>query len=140
MIAFFDTSAIIPLVIAEAGSARAQAAWREASRVHVIVATATEAHAALGAAHGAGRFDESALANRIQAVNALLEDCVRRDIDDDFALAAGGLAVDQQLRGYDAMQCLGALELDDEVVAVAGDRELLDAWTRLGVLTIDIAG
>lgn len=138
MIAFFDTSAIVPLVIAEPGTARAQAAWGAASRAHVIVAAATEAHAALAAAHRAGRLDAAALAGRRRAVDVLLDDCIRRDIDHAFAAAAAGLAVDQGLRGYDAMQCLGALELGDEVVAVTGDRELLRAWSRLGVPTIDI--
>lgn len=137
MIAFFDTSALVALVIAEAGSARAAAAWRAAMRVHVIAPTAAEAHAALAAAHRLGRLDARALAAARSTVDRLLEECVCRVVDLDYATAAGAVAVEHQLRGYDAMQCLGALEVEG-AVGVAGDRALLAAWSRRGLATIDI--
>ncbi|MFA4841216.1 MAG: PIN domain-containing protein [Agrococcus sp.] len=137
MIAFFDTSALVALVIAELGSARAAAAWRAATRVHVIAPAAAEAHAALAAAHRLGRLDVGALATARSTVDRLLEECVCRIVDLDYATAAGAVAVEHQLRGYDAMQCLGALELE-AAVGVAGDRALLDAWSRRGLATIDI--
>lgn len=138
MIAFFDTSALIPLVIAERGSARAQAAWRAASRVHIIAPAAAEAHAALAAALRGGRLDAAAHAAGCRAIDLLLDDCVCRSVDLRFARAAGRLAHEQRLRGCDAMQCLGPIDLDEEVVGVAGDRALLDAWARLGVPTVDV--
>jgi hypothetical protein len=137
MIAFFDTSAVVPLVIDELGSARAAAAWRAASRVHIIAPTAAEAHAALAAAHRVGRLDSSAMADARRAVDRLLQECACRVIDREFATAAGAIAVEHRLRGYDAMQCQGALELEG-AIGVAGDRALLDAWSARGLPTIDI--
>ena len=138
MIAFFDTSAIIPLVIAEQGTARAQAAWRAASRVHVIAPTAAEAQAALAAALRAGRLDGAAEEAARRDLDRLLDDCACRSVDLRFARTAGQLALEHGLRGYDAMQCMGPLDLDEQVVGVAGDRALLDAWARLGVPTVDV--
>ena len=138
MIAFFDTSALVPVVIAEQGTARAQAAWRAASRVHVIAPTAAEAHAALAAALRGGRLDEAAFHSAGRALDLLLDDCACRSVDLPFAIAAGRLAGEHRLRGYDAMQCMGAIDLDGEVVGVAGDRALLSAWARLGVPTVDV--
>ena len=60
------------------------------------------------------------------------------DLTADLAAAAAGLARSLALRGYDAMHCAPAAELNDpDLVAAAGDSRLLDAWRMLGVATLD---
>jgi hypothetical protein len=42
------------------------------------------------------------------------------------------------LRGYDAVHCASAEQLNDEdVVAACGDQRLLSAWAEVGVSTYD---
>lgn len=42
------------------------------------------------------------------------------------------------MRGYDAVHCASAEQLDDdEVVAAAADQRLLTAWLELGMATYD---
>ncbi|OBF86409.1 twitching motility protein PilT [Mycobacterium sp. 852002-51163_SCH5372311] len=42
------------------------------------------------------------------------------------------------MRGYDAVHCASAQQLDDDdVVAASGDERLLAAWLKLGMATYD---
>lgn len=60
------------------------------------------------------------------------------EVDDVLIRHAAGLAVRFGLRGYDAVHCASAEQLTDrDLVAAAGDGELLDAWNGLGVATFD---
>lgn len=139
MIACFDTSAIVPLVLEEQGTARARDAWQSASRRIVAAVTTTELHAALAAASRAGRFDEVVLAHALRTADQLLADCEHRVIDRALATVAARLAVEQRFRGYDAIQCAVGLELHEAgAVGVAGDRALLGAWSGRGLPTIDV--
>ncbi len=53
-------------------------------------------------------------------------------------LRAAELADRCALRGYDAIHCSSAEQLDDhDLVAASGDKRLLDAWRTLGVATFD---
>jgi uncharacterized protein len=53
--------------------------------------------------------------------------------------AAGSLAASHALRGYDAVHCASAMAVFDiDLVGVAGDRCLLDAWHDLGLRTLDV--
>jgi uncharacterized protein with PIN domain len=139
MIACFDSSALMPLVLDERGTERASWAWRSASRRVVAAVTATELYAALGAASRAGRIAADVLNDAFRAADRLLAACEHRVIDRALAADAALLAVEERLRGYDAIQCAVGLELRAEAATgVAGDRALLDAWSARGLRTIDI--
>ncbi|GAA1417467.1 type II toxin-antitoxin system VapC family toxin [Agrococcus citreus] len=139
MIACFDTSALMPLVLEECGTERARWAWRSASRRVVASVTATELYAALGAASRAGRVAADVLDDALRVADRLLAACEHRVIDRALAADAGLLAAEERLRGYDAIQCAVGLELRAAgAVGVAGDRALLDAWSGRGLQTIDI--
>ena len=61
------------------------------------------------------------------------------EIGDALARQAAELAHRLALRGYDAVHCAAAHQLTDpELVAVTGDRRLLDAWHQLGLATVDV--
>ncbi|MFT4165775.1 MAG: twitching motility protein PilT [Microlunatus sp.] len=56
----------------------------------------------------------------------------------ELSAAAAELAHSLALRGYDAVHCASAAKLNDsELVAVAGDLRLINAWWALGIAVID---
>jgi len=139
MIGCFDTSALVPLVFEGRGTARARAAWESATPRVVAAVTATELHAALAAAHRSGRFDGAVLADALRAADRILAACEHRVVDRGLAAAGARLAVEEGLRGYDAIQCAVALELGAEgAVGIAGDGALLTTWSRRGLPIIDV--
>lgn len=61
------------------------------------------------------------------------------DVDDLVVRRAAQLAHRCGLRGYDAVHCASAEQLDnDDLVVAAGDQELLDACRSLGMATADV--
>ncbi len=112
MIAYFDTSALIPLLVY------------------------TEARAALAQAERLGRPTRRQLPRLVGQLDDLYGQLDRIEADDALARRAGQLAQDHALPGYDAVH-LAALEriADDRTVMVTGDDDLCAAATALGVAT-----
>lgn len=60
------------------------------------------------------------------------------EVDQSAVARAAELADRFGLRGYDAVHCACAEQLiTEDVVAAAGDRQLLDTWSTLGLATYD---
>jgi hypothetical protein len=60
-------------------------------------------------------------------------------VDEELVRIAGLLALQQSLRGYDALHCASAESvLADDLVVVSGDRQLLKACSDLGMATADV--
>jgi predicted nucleic acid-binding protein len=60
------------------------------------------------------------------------------EVDDGIVRRAARLAHAHALRGYDAVHCASAEQLDDDDLVIAsGDRKLLEACTTLGMATAD---
>jgi predicted nucleic acid-binding protein len=60
------------------------------------------------------------------------------EVDEQVIIRAAELAHRLSLRGYDAVHCASAEQLDDDdVVAASGDQQLLTAWLDLGMATYD---
>ncbi|MGI8613923.1 MAG: type II toxin-antitoxin system VapC family toxin [Nocardioidaceae bacterium] len=134
MIVFWDTSAFLPLVLSEAGSATAVRLWEEADRVVASRLLYVEAAAALAMAQRMGRIEKSAQRAARRDIDRLHEavDCV--EVTPSLVRRAAGLAEELQLRGYDAVHCASAEAVGDEDVVVAsGDREVLRACQHLGL-------
>lgn len=134
MIVYFDTSAVVPLLIEESGSATAVALWDSADRVVSVRLLYAEARAAVAQAERTGRvtpFDGNALVDGIDTLYTQLD---LMEIDDWLVRRAGDLAQEFGLRGYDAVHLAGAERLDDaEVVLAAGGTALLEAAVELGL-------
>lgn len=63
------------------------------------------------------------------------------EVDETLATRAATMARELGLRGYDAVHCASAEQLnDDDVVAAGGDQRLLPAWAEIGVATYDTNG
>ncbi|MEX2278868.1 MAG: type II toxin-antitoxin system VapC family toxin [Acidimicrobiia bacterium] len=134
MIAYFDTSAFIPLVVEEPGSPVATRLWDEADRVVSVRLIYPEARAALAQAQRIGRVTTRQLRALVEQVDSLYSHLDRLDIDEVLARRASGLAQQFGLRGDDAVHLAGAERLfGAELVLVTGDGPLLDAATALGI-------
>lgn len=139
MIAYFDTSAVVPLLVAELGSPRAAQLWDAADRVVSARLAYPEGRAALAQAHRLGRLTARQLR---AAVEELGERCSQLDlveIDQGLALRAGELAETRGLRGYDAVHLAAANTVRDlDLVVVAGYGAFLHAADEEGLATAPI--
>ncbi|MET0921118.1 MAG: type II toxin-antitoxin system VapC family toxin [Acidimicrobiia bacterium] len=136
MIAYFDTSAVVPLLVAEQGSSAAHAAWNAATRVASVRLVYPESRAALAQAHRSRRITTRQLRRAVDVLELICAQLDVVEVDDDLAHHAGELAEAHGLRGYDAVHLAAADRMRDaELVMVAGDRALLDATQRLGIDT-----
>jgi predicted nucleic acid-binding protein len=134
MIAYFDTSAVVPLLIAERGSDRAASLWESADRVVSVRLTYPETRAALAQAHRLGRLTARHLRHAVGEFEALLGEIDVVEVDETLARRAGELAEFHQLRGYDAVHLAAAERVyDPDVVLIAGDGALHDAATAKGM-------
>ena len=139
MIAYFDTSAVLPLLIAESGSARAAALWDGADRVVSVRLLYPEARAALAQAERLGRLTASQLRDAVTGLDSLFEEIHLLEVDDALARRAGELAEVGHLRGYDAVHLAAADRVrDPNVVVIAGDSALLDAAAAEGMAVAEL--
>jgi predicted nucleic acid-binding protein len=139
VIAYFDTSAVVPLLVAEPGSARAASLWDAADRVVSVRLIYPEARAALAQAERLGRLTARQLRDAVTAFDSLFEEIDLVEVDDALARRAGELAEVRQLRGYDAVHLAAADRVrDPNVVVIAGDGALLDAAAAVGMTVAEL--
>ena len=140
MIAYFDTSAIVPLVVDEPGTAAAGRIWDTSDRVVSTRLARVEARAALAQATRAGRLNRRQLARAKHGLDTLLEQLDVVEVDDELIRSASELAETRALRAYDAVHLAAALRLEtDDAVMVAGDRALITAAQASGLAVATIA-
>lgn len=138
MIAYFDTSALIPLLIEEPGSVRAGRIWDVAPHVTSVRLIYTEARAALAQAARLGRLASADLAPAVDALDGLYDQLDLLEVDDPLVRRAGELAQHHALRGYDAVHLAAAERVrHDTTILVAGDRDLCVAAEMLGLAIVD---
>lgn len=138
MIVYLDTSAFVPLLVAEPTSAGCRRLWDEADEVVTSRLLFVEAAAALAQARRLDRLTVRAHRAARQRLDELWSQMSVAEIDQALVESAAGLADRFELRGYDAVHCASAQQLNDhDVVAATGDRRLLHAWTELGLATYD---
>lgn len=138
MIVYLDTSAFVPLFIAEPTSDRCGRLWDDADRLVTTRLTFVESSAAMATAERIGRItDADHIAGHRQMIELWAEFDVI-ELDEQLMIAASDAARRHGLRGYDAVHFAAAAALDDDdLVAGAGDRRLLDAWISQGVNVLD---
>lgn len=134
MIAYFDTSAIVPLLIDEIGTRTAGDIWDRANRLVSVRLSRVETRAALAQAARLGRITSTHLRSSVRALEGLFDQVDMVAVDDDLIREAGDLAEAQGLRAYDAIHLAAATRVDDlDLILVAGDRALLAAAEALGM-------
>ena len=139
MIAYFDTSAVVPLLVEdEAGSEVCLRVFLQAESVTTVRLTFAEVCAALARAARLGRMTAEAHDSALAEFESVWDQMDVLDVDDDLVRQAGALARAHALRGYDAVHCAAGLRARGATtVGLAGDRELLAAWHREGLQAID---
>jgi len=136
LIVYFDTSAIIPLLVEEPGTPAAADLWTGAEARISARVVHVESAAALGLAQCLGRITVRQLGLALGSLDTLLTDLDLVEITPDVTRAAAGLAISERLRGYDAIHCAAGLSVSSDLsVAASGDADLLAAWRRLGLTT-----
>jgi len=138
MIGYFDTSAVVPLVIDEMSSGLCSDFWDMCETRVSSMLVIPEAHAALAQALRLNRMTFHQYEAAVELLNSrisLLKLIVPfRTIAD----SAAKLAQPHSLRGYDAVHVATALALQaPELVVISGDSQVLDACTALGIYTMD---
>ena len=138
MIGYLDTSVLVPLLFDEKTSAECKTFWNTVHDVTSSQLAYVECAAALSAARRSARIT----ADQHRRGRNLLDD-YWTEIDviaasDALITRAAQLVMHLPLRGYDAVHCASAESIGDhDLVAAAGDRKLLSAWSALGIVTFD---
>lgn len=139
MILYFDTSAIVPIVIEEPSSTVASRLWEEAERVVSSRLVYAEGRAALAMARRLGRIDERELRAAVDIFESVHDQLDLIEVTGGLLREAGGLAEHLGLRGYDAVHLASArLIADAEMVLAASDHSLLVAAQAIGLATADL--
>ncbi|MGH2556688.1 MAG: type II toxin-antitoxin system VapC family toxin [Actinomycetota bacterium] len=121
MIAYFETSALLKLMLNEEGAEQAATLWASADVVVAGRLAYPEARAALAAAVRGGRLSAPGHNNAVGQLQRRWRQLHVVDLDQDLAEAAGDLAERHALRGYDAVHLASAL-------AVGRRETLLATW------------
>lgn len=134
MIAYFDTSAIIPLIIDEVSTNLCTRVWDESTRVVSVRLLYAEARAALARAERLGRLTRPQLAAAVAELDSIDGEVDHIEVTAELVYAAGELSQVHGLRGYDAVHLAAALAAaDGDLVVVTGDESLAGAATALGL-------
>ena len=141
MIVYFDTSALVPVIIEEPSSAGASRLWDEADRVVSSRLVYAEGRAALAMARRMDRFDDDHLRTAVQDFESLHEQLDIVEVTENLVRDAGSLAQELALRGYDAVHLASAqLVHDPDMVLASRDQHLLAAAHALGMATSSLGG
>ncbi|MDQ2751277.1 MAG: type II toxin-antitoxin system VapC family toxin [Actinomycetota bacterium] len=138
MIAYLDTSVLVPILIEESSSRACQRLWNDADDVVAARIGYVEISAALAAARRLGRLTTRQQRLALRSLDDVWSQMQIIEIDQPLVTRAAHLADALSLRGYDAVHAAAAESVANRVlVAGSGDRQLLDAWRHLGLNTYD---
>lgn len=134
MIAYFDSFALVPLLVNEARSGSSETLWNSATRVAAARIAYPEVCAALAMAHRLDRIDETTRSDLLLRFNALWQQIDVVEITKSVAERAAEMAFDFGLRGHDAVY-LAAAEVvaEPDAVFVCWDKDLSAAAESLGL-------
>lgn len=136
MIAYFDTSAVVPLLVQEPTTDHCTRLWDEATRIVSARLVYPEACAALARAVRMGRLTSAQMTAATVELDDVIEQVDFIEITAELAHGAGQLAQQHGLRGYDAVHLAAGVSIaDDDVVFVTDDTGLADAALATGLAT-----
>ena len=136
MIAYFDTSALLKLVIAEDGADQAELLWQSVGEVVVSRLAWPEAVAALAAAQRGRRLTDEDHRTAIGALRLCFDRCTTISVADRLVDHAANLAADLHLRAADAIHLATALAvMEADSLFVTWDRRLRLAAIQAGLVS-----
>jgi uncharacterized protein len=143
VIAYLDSSALVKLVLEEAGSDDVALLWDGADAVLTSRVAYPEARAALAAARRAGRMSQGQHTRAVALWDGYWRSARVIELDDALALEAGSLAEEHALSGFDAVHLASALLVrGDGAILATYDARLHRAAVAEGfaVLPGDLSG
>jgi uncharacterized protein len=136
VIAYFDTSALLKLVIAEDGADQAELLWQSVGEVVVSRLAWPEAVAALAAAQRGRRLTDEDHRTAIGALRLCFDRCTTISVADRLVDQAADLAADLHLRAADAIHLATALAvMEADSLFVTWDRRLRLAAIQAGLVS-----
>jgi uncharacterized protein len=136
VIAYFDTSALLKLVIAEDGADQAELLWQSGGEVVVSRLAWPEAVAALAAAQRGRRLTDEDHRTAIGALRLCFDRCTTISVADRLVDHAADLAADLHLRAADAIHLATALAvMEADSLFVTWDRRLRLAAVQAGLVS-----
>ena len=139
MILYLDTSAFVPLLVAEPSSALCRRLWDAADDVVSSVALRPEMASAVWRARHTGRITAKQMRALLEGADSLADQMHLVTVDDRLSREAASFAATRGLCGYDAVHAAtGARVVGSEGLAASRDRSLLAAWQSVGLATCDI--
>jgi predicted nucleic acid-binding protein len=131
---YFDTSALLKLVIEEEGSDIAAALWDGADAPVSSRLAYAEGRAALAAARRMGRLTLRAHQVAKRLFEAVWRELRLVELSQDVVHAGGDLAEQLALRGYDAVHLASAVAASDaDFIVATWDRDVGSAALALGI-------
>jgi uncharacterized protein len=136
VIAYFDTSALLKLVIAEDGADQVELLWQSVGEVVVSRLAWPEAVAALAAAQRGRRLTDEDHRTAIGALRLCFDRCTTISVADRLVDHAADLAADLHLRAADAIHLATALAvMEADSLFVTWDRRLRLAAVQAGLVS-----
>jgi len=141
VIAYFDSSVVVSMLLGESTRDRCHEIWDRAHRVCGTRLLHIESAAVVHRAVREGRIGEFGHRRALQLLDGLWREFQIIELDESLMTLSAAAAGAEGLRGYDAVHCAAGLLLaaGNEAVTVSGDRKLLEAWSNNGAATIVIS-
>jgi predicted nucleic acid-binding protein len=111
VIAYLDTSAMVKLVVPEAGTGEIRRLWARVEDPYVSLIGYTELRAAVASAFRGGRLDRASSAGLRELLEVLWARVVTIEVDEPLVRAAGDLAARHGLRAFDAIHLASAFSV-----------------------------
>lgn len=131
MTVYFDTSAIVKLLVAEPGSEIARRVWAIADTVAFSRLAEPEARAALAWARRLRRITPAQHRLSKTELSRRFESGAWIEVSAAICSRAGELAEEHALRGYDAVHLASAIAAGPEIMIATWDRDLRTAARRM---------
>ena len=139
MIVYFDTSAIVPVIVEEESGLVASRLWDDADRAVSSRLIYAEGRAAFAMARRMERIDDHQLRTMVRDFESLHQQLDIVEVSEDLVRDAGSLAEELGLRGYDAVHLASARQVHDaDLVLASSDETLLRAAQALGIATSNL--
>jgi len=138
VIAYFDTSAIMALVLrVRSGHETARRVWQDADEVTTVHLAPVEVRAALTSEHGGGRLRHTRFQQAKAAWSQMWQEMAVVFADEELVAAAAQTAERFRLRGYDAIHLAAASHSGCDIF-LCSDARLLDAARGSNLTIVDL--
>lgn len=139
MIAYFDTSALVKLVLDEPGSGLAHEVWDRVDYSFCTSVGQVELHAAIAAAARVNRVRDEEISAAFSDAEAVLRQCELVEVDPSLTGSAIRMVYDHPLAGYDAVHLAAAESFGGLAPMVTWDRRIAAAAHERGLDVIGAA-